>query len=165
MDQRYRYDTVFSHFLFAVGIESQQEIVTDTNNPKFTTYRLSGKTSPMDEARDLVSMVLDRNLADVRPLVLRTYERAVTATGLQRDLSFGALLSVIYWHLSESAIGHRAYRQCAECGGWFEQTHALQNYCPPYPKGTESRCAVRARQRRFKAAVRAENAKEEDQRE
>ncbi|MBI4235859.1 MAG: hypothetical protein HY688_00690 [Chloroflexi bacterium] len=144
---RRRTDILFSLFQVAVGIDPQEEVETDIRPPRGHSFSLN--TSAMDEARQLLSRVIDGNLRDVRPSVTTPYPRPREGTRLQRSLSFSALLSVIYWHVSESAIGQRAYRQCAECDKWFEQKHGLQNYCPPDLEGTESQCAVRARQRRF----------------
>jgi len=88
----------------------------------------------------------------------------VSRNGSVSGVNFGwalpTLKNVIMLHLADFAVDAQAnVRSCEECGSFFAVSHGKQRFCPPV-KGAgwssnqptrESRCALRARQRRQRA--------------
>ena len=62
---------------------------------------------------------------------------------------YDCVLSVVYHHLAELALGSRSML-CEECGLPFVRSHGGQRFCPPPQWEKESRCAMRNRQKRHR---------------
>ena len=71
------------------------------------------------------------------------------APGARILLGWDSLLSVIYRHARELAIGGRI-SSCAYCRSPFVQTDKRQRFCPPDEGSRESRCAWNFRKQRGK---------------
>ena len=113
------------------------------------SFFLGGDRSTADEvaARLLVSIL--------RPNI-KYLELSLIAQedgGVLRSISFPCLLPVIYSLLADAAVGDRLYVKCAGCGDFFLQEDKRQRYCrhPTDPEGSESLCALKARQTRFQS--------------
>ena len=81
------------------------------------------------------------------------------------SVHWGALYEVIWWHAA-AGISRCADIALCECGALFERTKSGQRFCPPTPEQraeaasglgrAQSRCAVRARNRKYMARKRGE---------
>jgi hypothetical protein len=106
--------------------------------------------TPLDPPEVVGSYVahetINANIREISPRVILEGGKPA------RSHSFPALISVIYWHLSNAAVGGIGYRTCAYCKSWFAAHSGKLEYCPPPPgKKGESTCAYNARAARKKA--------------
>ena len=117
-------------------------------------------------ARNLVRNVINANTESLRPVLI---EENDGGRNLTRTFHFDSLITVIYGHLADMAVGQRRYVVCEGCGKFFEQTHGRQKFCPSPTGGGESLCAQQARQRRHrvrkvqKSASRSEGKEDDDE--
>ena len=145
----------FTHFDLALGIEPIETVpgirlaqgVTVVTSHQDTEWG-SPPMTPQKMARRIVADVVNGNLEGMRPLVMNWRSED---SRLERTFTFPALISVVYWHLSDAAIGGKTYIQCEwrGCGKWVQQEHGHQRYCPPQGESKESPCALKARQDRW----------------
>ena len=152
-------DSIYTHFDLAIGIEPIETLpdirvasgvtVGARHHPEEEWDRMT----PQMMAERIVADVLNGNLHGVEPLVRH---QRFEASGLDRYFAFPSLLSAVYWHLSDAAIGINAYIQCQwrGCGKWIQQEHGHQRYCPPKEEGKESLCSLKARQYRWEQSHR-----------
>ncbi|MBS0150713.1 MAG: CGNR zinc finger domain-containing protein [Nitrospira sp.] len=98
---------------------------------------------PFALARDIVSYLINRNLAGIGPVL------SDVGPSLQLGFSFRSLIDVIYYQLAVAVTGQRMQRCAAkDCGGLFIQHDPRQRFCPLW-RGVqgESPCSLRERQR------------------
>jgi hypothetical protein len=95
-------------------------------------------------ARHIRREVLNAHLRGIR---LQFVERGSTD---HPGCQFQALIAMVYWHLLQVA-GRGVVQRCAEasCRAFFVQTRRTQRFCPAEKPARDSRCAVRARSRRW----------------
>jgi hypothetical protein len=106
--------------------------------------------APSSVARKLIGNIVNPHLRGV--FAALAYEHAGPGQGvlgLTRHYRFDSLLSVIYYHIADIAVGGRI-AVCRECGLPFVQTDRRQNFCPAPPDARESRCAARFHQREYR---------------
>ena len=95
-------------------------------------------------ARHIRREVLNAHLRGIRPQFV---ERGSTD---HPGCQFQALIAMVYWHLLQVAA-RGVVQRCAEasCRAFFVQTRRTQRFCPAEKPARDSRCAVRARSRRW----------------
>jgi hypothetical protein len=95
-------------------------------------------------ARHIRREVLNTHLRGIRPQLV---ERGSTD---HPGCQFQALIAMVYWHLLQVAA-RGVVQRCAEasCRAFFVQTRRTQRFCPAEKPARDSRCAVRARSRRW----------------
>jgi hypothetical protein len=101
-------------------------------------------------ARRLVANIINPHLRGVFPAL--AYEFNDHHNGvltLQRQYRFDSLVSMIYHHIADVAVGGRVVI-CQECGLPFVQTDRRQQFCPKPPGARESHCAARFHQREYR---------------
>jgi len=94
----------------------------------------------------MIQSIINPNLAGVYR------QLSIPSLGDPRiEIMYGwdSLLSVVYWHLAEMVAGGRV-QECQECGMPFLQKHGRQRFCAPAPFYTESKCALKFRQRKHR---------------
>ncbi len=122
----------------------------------FAEFGVRRGVSLRDAARSIVAEVANANL-EAAPL--RLWWNGSEA--LWEFAPSGDLLTAIYWHFCNWLRDEKPIHRCEECGTLFEPARKGQRYCPALPGKSESKCALRARQRTFAAnrrtATRREN--------
>ena len=100
-------------------------------------------------AAEIIRAIINANTEDYLTERLHTTDFEQGRLGSYH--SFSSLLTVIYAHLRNSAIGMGGYYQCAYryCSRWWpveiESRGPKRRYCPPEYGYTESQCARRER--------------------
>jgi len=109
--------------------------------------------SPMLRAWDIILAIVNANAGGTYRQLWRS---SATDDFRAPDsaLVFDSTLSAAYWQLQNLITAPRV-KECEECHFLFEQGHGLQRFCPPTDVERklgklESRCALRARQRRHR---------------
>ncbi len=104
-------------------------------------------------ARHIIKDVTNRNLRGVQPKLV------LEGAGARPHVSdsYPSLVSAIYRHVADAASGRKEYRYCVyeKCGKLFHVTDQRQIYCPPEIEGTESLCAMKARQAKRYGQIKA----------
>ena len=104
---------------------------------------------PAQAAAEIIRTIINSNTEDY--LTERLHTTDFEQGRLRSYHSFSSLLTVIYAHLRNSAIGMGGYYQCAYryCSRWWpvelESRGPKRRYCPPEYGYTESQCARRER--------------------
>lgn len=122
------------------------------------------EASDAELARRLVATTISGNLAGVRPDVILDDE--TSPIRLRRTFRWSGLVEVAYWHLWNFIEGGLPLAVCRHCGGFFVKKDARQQFCPPpdshieefrsgYRTRAQSQCAIRYRQRKFRAQKRS----------
>jgi hypothetical protein len=110
-----------------------------------TEPHLRNTTSAIHVLRQRLSFIITGNIAGVtRSLLL---SRSGTVSSL---LTFRAMIEAVYWQLANRLEGG-GVRRCLSCGGFFLSRDKRQQYCPPHPGSTRSRCSSVLNTRNFRA--------------
>jgi hypothetical protein len=123
---------------------------------------------PRTQLRWLRAHLVNPHLVDVHPELVvppeagspgsRIYPAARIRERDRLTFRIGGLLQAVYWLLATNAVGGTVRRcACPGCPGLFVQREPRQRYCtaPFGHTGDESPCAIRARNRRRPARVKA----------
>lgn len=113
--------------------------------------------------RGMIRTTINDNLGRVAPALEPSQEADPSPT---LTLRWRSLYEVIWWHAAVIISRTADIATCEECGSLYERTKSGQRFCPPTPEQraeaasgrgrAQSRCAVRARNRRYIARRRGE---------
>jgi hypothetical protein len=68
---------------------------------------------------------------------------------------FRAMIETVYWQLA-NRLESGGVRRCAECRRFFIARDKRQQYCPPFPGSTRSRCSAKLNVQNFRSRQRGE---------
>lgn len=92
------------------------------------------------------SIIIRRTVCDlITENISGVHRRLVTdPSGMQSDSLFlcNATIEAVYWQLADK-MEAQMVRRCAECRRFFVARDKRQQYCPPQPGSTRSRCSSR----------------------
>lgn len=106
---------------------------------KFTKHTL--KIHPQGHAaiaRGWLSNFITDNIAGIR----RRLQEDAYGSRLASYFGFGAMIQTVYWQLADT-IERGGIRRCRSCQRFFLARDKRQQYCPPFPGATRSRCSSR----------------------
>lgn len=72
------------------------------------------------------------------------------ATKIDSYISFHAMIEAVYWQLADRIEGG-GVRRCLACKQFFVARDKRQQYCPPWPGSTRSRCSARLNVQNFRS--------------
>jgi hypothetical protein len=74
--------------------------------------------------------------------ISRRMDMDAYGTRLVSFFSFRAMIETVYWQLADKAESG-GIRRCLECKRFFVARDKRQQYCPPFPGASRSRCSSR----------------------
>lgn len=89
-------------------------------------------------ARGWLRNFITENIAGIS----RRMDMDAYGTRLASFFSFRAMIQTVYWQLADKVEGG-GIRRCLECKRFFLARDKRQQYCPPFPGATRSRCSSR----------------------
>jgi len=105
---------------------------------------LQSKITPSSLIRVQLSRIITENIAGVRR------EFVTDPFGSRTDSVFiGTTIEAVYWQLADK-MEARMVRRCEECNRFFVARDKRQQYCPPLPGSTRSRCSSRQNVKNFR---------------
>jgi len=96
--------------------------------------------------RQHISRIVSENIADVRRFLFTD----MRCTRIESFISFHGMIEAVYWQLADRIDGG-GIRRCLACKEFFVARDKRQQYCPPFPGSTRSRCSSRLNVQTFRS--------------
>jgi hypothetical protein len=115
-------------------------------------HELQKRTPASAIARNYLSRYITENIVGVTRILNTDAHR----TRLASLFTFRAMIEVVYWQLTDRAE-YGGVRHCAQCKHFFVARDKRQQYCPPFPGSTRSRCSSNFNVKNFRSRFGKEN--------
>ena len=113
---------------------------------RFTDHSLKKNVPPAAIARNWLTRLITDNIQGIT----RRLSTDAYGSRLASYFSFKAMIETVYWQLADRVEGG-GVRRCLECRRFFLTRDKRQQYCPPYPGSTRSRCSSRVNVNSFRS--------------
>jgi hypothetical protein len=101
-------------------------------------------------ARNYLSRYITENVVGVTRLLNTDAQR----TRLASLFTFRGMIEAVYWQLADRAESG-GVRRCRQCRHFFVARDKRQQYCPPFPGATRSRCSSKFNVQNFRSRERS----------